>query len=385
MTSFFHYQNGFQLFILCGAFIAGGISASAPFVVNIRERQNIFLILFIASLGMNNLSNYMLDIGFQNIYPIIPLLPLPITVLIPISFYFYLQTIAGFFRLSIRNKILIYIIFAELAFYLVLMTIYFMDKELISANKVFVTKLFQLKEFIAIFLTVILAGDSILTIYQKVKKKSQGKIVRYKWAKVIFAISMVIVLAWTMSYVYGFFAGDFSRKVYYPIWGFSTFVICLAGWHGFIKKSRSLQPAGPEGNGHPLPENEETQQLVKLEQLMIRQKLYKQTRLTVKKLADLSCMSSSRITKLLKQNDKNFNSFVNHYRIEEAKKLLLEQDYFRYTMDFICEEAGFNSRASFFTIFKAITGKTPKQYRDEMALMATLQQAEINSKEENLV
>jgi AraC-like DNA-binding protein len=263
-----------------------------------------------------------------------------------------------------------------------------MRRTLILENTSFVTKLFQLKEFISIFLTFFLSIDIILKFYLKSKTKISENAARHKWAKSIFILSALIVLLWSTSYVYGFFVENFSRKMYYPIWCLSTFVICFAGWYGFMQKGRSQKPDGATTDPQSLLtiiDSEDKIQLQKLQQITVNLKLYKHSKITVKEFSEHSGISSSRITKLLRKNNENFNSFINRYRVEEAKRLLLEQDYFRYTMDFICEEAGFNSRASFFNIFKVTTGKTPKQYREEMASLLHSQEKESSPKEGNLV
>lgn len=60
---------------------------------------------------------------------------------------------------------------------------------------------------------------------------------------------------------------------------------------------------------------------------------------------------------------KNFFSFVNEYRIEAVKKLLVDKGDI-YSIEYIGFECGFNSKSSFFTVFKKITGQTPMQYRN---------------------
>lgn len=58
---------------------------------------------------------------------------------------------------------------------------------------------------------------------------------------------------------------------------------------------------------------------------------------------------------------KSFTSFINEYRIEKAKELL--QSNKNYTVEGLGYESGFNSKSTFFTTFKKITGKTPTEYQ----------------------
>ena len=55
-----------------------------------------------------------------------------------------------------------------------------------------------------------------------------------------------------------------------------------------------------------------------------------------------------------------FCHFLNHFRIEKSKKLLLETDL---NMLDIALSVGFNNQNYYCTMFKKFTGKTPLQYR----------------------
>ena len=58
---------------------------------------------------------------------------------------------------------------------------------------------------------------------------------------------------------------------------------------------------------------------------------------------------------------KSFFEMVAVYRIEEAKRFLKEQPNIK--IEEIAEQVGYNSKSSFNTAFKKITGKTPSEFR----------------------
>jgi len=60
---------------------------------------------------------------------------------------------------------------------------------------------------------------------------------------------------------------------------------------------------------------------------------------------------------------KTFTRFVNEHRIVQASKLLAEGSL---SISEICYESGFNNYSHFTKKFKLLTGKTPRQYRDEV-------------------
>jgi AraC-like DNA-binding protein len=61
---------------------------------------------------------------------------------------------------------------------------------------------------------------------------------------------------------------------------------------------------------------------------------------------------------------KNFFQFVNEYRVEAVKKIL-SREKLTYSIEAVGYDCGFNSKSSFFTVFKSLTGKTPWQFRLE--------------------
>jgi len=59
---------------------------------------------------------------------------------------------------------------------------------------------------------------------------------------------------------------------------------------------------------------------------------------------------------------KNFSTILNEFRINEAQRLFSNPDTKKYTVDFVGEKVGYNSRSSFYRAFKEITGVTPSFY-----------------------
>jgi len=83
-------------------------------------------------------------------------------------------------------------------------------------------------------------------------------------------------------------------------------------------------------------------------------------------LSQLSGFPKHQITEVLSTEIKqNFFLFVNTYRVEAVKKHLQNKNN-HYSIEAIGYECGFNSKSTFFTIFKKFTDKTPSQYRDSL-------------------
>jgi AraC-like DNA-binding protein len=61
----------------------------------------------------------------------------------------------------------------------------------------------------------------------------------------------------------------------------------------------------------------------------------------------------------------SFFEFVNHYRVEEAKRLLLSDEYRHLSLLGIAYEAGFNSKTTFNNNFKKATGLSPSAFQKQ--------------------
>ena len=95
--------------------------------------------------------------------------------------------------------------------------------------------------------------------------------------------------------------------------------------------------------------------------------LYLNTEFTIFELSKELNINYKYISQAINQGlNKNFVTFVNEYRVEHAKKLLLNPSHSNYTIEAISEMSGFKSKSSFNTFFKKHTGLTPSEFRQKM-------------------
>lgn len=106
--------------------------------------------------------------------------------------------------------------------------------------------------------------------------------------------------------------------------------------------------------------------LSKLIDFMNTHEIWMDNELSIAKVADKSEIPRHYITQILNQYlQKNFNTFVNEYRIEYAKKLMNSEKYSNWSILAIAYESGFNSKATFNSFFKKYTGITPTEYKNQ--------------------
>jgi len=103
--------------------------------------------------------------------------------------------------------------------------------------------------------------------------------------------------------------------------------------------------------------------LDELQDLMLKQRPYLDSQLSLPYLAQELKVSINYLSQVInEQLDQNFFDFVNGYRIEEAKKRLMNDERKENILT-IATESGFNSKSSFYTAFKKHTSMTPGEFR----------------------
>ena len=109
----------------------------------------------------------------------------------------------------------------------------------------------------------------------------------------------------------------------------------------------------------------EQQLVANLERLMTAERAHRQDGLTIGSLAQQLGLPEYRLRRLINQalGYRNFNSFVNRYRIAEVKAALADPGQAEVPVLTIALDAGFSSLGPFNRAFKAETGVTPSEYR----------------------
>ena len=100
-----------------------------------------------------------------------------------------------------------------------------------------------------------------------------------------------------------------------------------------------------------------------LTKLMEHERLYLDNELSLPHLAKEMGISSHDLSWVLNEGfGKNFFQFINAYRVEEAKTLMLSEKYRHLNILGIAYSAGFNSKTTFNTTFKKETGLSPSRF-----------------------
>ncbi len=102
----------------------------------------------------------------------------------------------------------------------------------------------------------------------------------------------------------------------------------------------------------------------RLNELMRDEKVFADEDLSLRDLAGELGISAHQLSEILNEKiKKNFNTFVNEYRVAEAKKMLIEEP--QRSILSVGIAVGFNSNTTFCTVFSKISGDSPSHYRKQ--------------------
>ena len=123
---------------------------------------------------------------------------------------------------------------------------------------------------------------------------------------------------------------------------------------------------------------EEQQLAAKVKSLLVEQQLFLQPNLKVGDIAKTLDLPEYRISKALKNhlNAKNFNQYINELRIDYAQQILKEPGKQQWSVLVVGLESGFASVGPFTRAFKAQTGFTPNQFRQNYLASLSVNEGE---------
>ncbi|MDR2972583.1 MAG: tetratricopeptide repeat protein [Bacteroidales bacterium] len=113
----------------------------------------------------------------------------------------------------------------------------------------------------------------------------------------------------------------------------------------------------------PLTDEMQEELLERILTLMEDNSIVCDSEFSLDKLAELVQSNHTYVSQVINTAlKKNFRSFLNSYRIQEAQQLFSELDFTKYTIESVAFKVGFRSPSAFRSTFKEITGVSPNYY-----------------------
>ena len=166
------------------------------------------------------------------------------------------------------------------------------------------------------------------------------------------AVTSVLFLCALLIYAIGYM-GLMQPEIFSPVAKFENILTVTANEETREKYSKSK-----------LTDEQAEYNVAKLLELMETEELFLDGELKLQDVAEALMVSSNNLSQIINDKlNKNFYDFVNGYRVETAKKLLVNPKKQHLTLLAIAFDSGFNSKSSFNSVFKKQCLMTPSEFK----------------------
>lgn len=352
--------SSFFLFVVIQAIIVGFILLYTPNVQNNANKLLAILIFFFALSIISYVfywSGYGRQFQYLNHYPnLMAYITAPL-------FYLYVRNISK--NKLFSKKDLLYFIPAGIAFLAItpyLIKVYFPDFQIR-----YITAItdYLLHPIIKVSMLVIFGWYSWKLI-RDIPRKDQHL---GQWLSLLLWCYAGFVLAFATYYVLVNFA-FFNPSWDYMISFMQAVFIFIVGFLGYLQP-RILQGERIEEVIQPqkyqqihLDDQDEQHLAYKLSIAMEHDEIFLENDLNLNTLAEYLDSNRHHVSMIINKHfNRNFNDYVNEYRVRRLQKEILKPENDNYTLLYLAIEGGFNNKVSFNKAFKKFTGKTPSQFK----------------------
>lgn len=327
----------------------------------------------ITAVALNSLQYYLKDVGYISYWNLMGIWYLPYATLNCTLLYLYTKTLLiPEYKIPLKEKLL----FIPFVFFLLSTTVYKislfknpLDKNIEDNYENFA----NFHEIFAVFYSLFLVAMSyrIVLNYQKNSRNYNSTIVQPKviWLKVTLILLFVVVFI----YAYLMLKVVLNPQVpvnFYALWILNSFMIYWLGHIGIYKygiqqERQNIRKYSLDNRVTVEIDSKKNTTINALEQLIIEEKRFLDSQISLETIASELNVSKGHLSRLINSElNTSFTEYINLLRVEEAKSYLVNPTFSNYTLAAIGLEAGFNSKSTFYSTFKKITGYTPLQFKN---------------------
>lgn len=363
--------NFFNIIIICGV-IHGFIFS----IITLQTEKYNFkpyklLVYLVLTISLSNLFYWFIDIGLASKWKYYELLYVPFDLLIlPLYYYF----VCSYLDIKKYAKYLLIPFLIRICFQIGIIASTFFVKPLNVLPKDFIYTLYRIDEYVTTIFMLFCVFLTLKIIFNYEKLNRQSIIKSTKWLKQLLYFGIGLCVFWLGVTIFNEVipeALNFRRK-YYFIWIGLSLLIYWLGYLGVyhlgifnqtkdLRKKLIIKKEIPVktfvGNIDRFNE---------IDYKIKNERLYTNPSLSLDVISQLFNLSENYVSQLINNHtNNNFSTYINNLRVEKTKQILADKDYNHYTIVAIALEAGFNSKSTFYTAFKKLTGVLPSQYRKD--------------------
>lgn len=339
--------------------------------------------------------------------PSLRYLPLAVELAIAPLIWLYVSSLVSTgFRLTRKHLVHFFPFFIFFAYALFIYIMVLPEQELVikdnRANHFSFNAVKEAEDYLTIIAAVLygVAGLKLVLQYRKwlYNNVAATDAPTYTWLRNVAILMAVLILGLTIATILDYFL-DFGAQHFFHwqlFFGYLALLIYYLGFRGYQLPDKKIEPdnisyplnessleepgllipvlpadtaPSPTDPGKEMGLPDEKRQEAKAAILAAFEttEIYLDPELSLQKLARSVNMPPAIVSAVINSSfQKSFRNLVNDYRVEKVKKCMKEGRVTDFSLLGIAYECGFNSEASFYRIFKAATGSSPKAYLKQL-------------------
>jgi AraC-like DNA-binding protein len=194
---------------------------------------------------------------------------------------------------------------------------------------------------------------------------------QYRWLQRLLIGFGCLWLLWmpftAIDYIYYHYSLGLSS--YFPLYLLLSVMILWIGVEAFLRPEFVvIEAAQARIITEPGPPSADLLRLTAWLETEITQNLfYRNAGLTLRGLAEALDLHPNELSRIINAGTgKNFNDFINTYRVNDVMRKIQDPAYTHITLLGIALDCGFNSKTTFNRTFKQLTGKSPVEYKSSL-------------------
>lgn len=240
------------------------------------------------------------------------------------------------------------------------------------ANTNWISPFYGIEYYFSILFNIVLLVVEFRLLVKARKTRQRVIDNDFKWIHFFYGLHVFLIVFWVLVDVID---SNLNSDYSFIFWLFLNFIFYWIGYRGIFKFQlarnryeirRIIEKEEKDGNTEKkdVKINVDNPHFEKMIHLLENDKLYRNPKLSREDVADKLGISIGYLSQIINTvSEKSFSDFLNYYRVEEAKTMIVNNEFDQYNIAAIGLEAGFNSKSSFYTCFKKQTGHTPSAYR----------------------
>ena len=229
--------------------------------------------------------------------------------------------------------------------------------------------LLQLPIFISLITYLYKSHQLIESFYRRLRPVMMDRSrLEFRWLRRLLAATALLWVLWIAYAAVDYFGyrNQLGIAAYYPVYIFFAAIMIWTAAAAFLKpQAGTLAQLTPASK--PSLSSELKQKGNWLKNTVKQNHYYHDPELSLNSLAEKLGIHSHELSRIINiALGKNFNDFINEYRVRDVAAKMQDPAYDRITLLGMAYDAGFNSKATFIRAFKQLTGKNPAEYKREL-------------------